>query len=472
MTDAEDIPLSITAPRSPSPKRGAKAKTQQPQEVRDEQTTPPAQDQAFTPPAQNEAFTPPAQDEPLTPPAQPKSPTGGSGVPDGTTSPPMDAVQMLSRVRQADGVHYRLPEVSAPISSQGDVGRQALGCHGAVATEAVQGDLGWSSFEAREASSKIAYDGRLRLMDRCRWAKRLFIYTNLTGLRTRWQKRLYQLQHKYGFFSEPVDASTETLWTSEVRKRVPDYETQQWLQDAQKISTLGVYLANKKTIASEVRLYDNSLGSPFLFEARAGALRTLCYRRRFDNTVTSTTCRVCGVNAETVEHIVLDCARLELSRSQDNGPRLPKPLALAEALGFTDSEIGQFTAVCPATGLVADTKRRLEDWWQKIHLRVTPDDFLIPGSMTPGTEIYVFGLLSPNAESIEFLLRPEKTRERVALSAVATLSPHPLVTLRSYVHKTYTDQSSGGVELSPADAVVLRLKAYDDGVAKQTEIHT
>ncbi|KAG0421115.1 hypothetical protein HPB47_002992 [Ixodes persulcatus] len=210
---------------------------------------------------------------------------------------------------------------------QRDVGRQALGCHKAA-------DMGWSSFEAWEASSKIPYDGRLRLIDDA--------------------KRLYQLQHKCGFFSEPVDASTETEWTSAVRKRVRDYETQQWLQDAQTKSTLGVYLANKKTIASEVRLYDNSLGNRFL-----------C---RFDTTATSTTCRV---NDETVEHIVLDCARLERSRSQDKGPRLPKPLALAEALGVTDSEIGQFTAICPATGLkvasndtkrlVVDTKRRLED---------------------------------------------------------------------------------------------------------------
>ncbi|KAG0411534.1 hypothetical protein HPB47_011338 [Ixodes persulcatus] len=192
-------------------------------------------------------------------------------------------------------------------------------------------------------------------------------------------KRLYQLQHKYDFFSEPVDASTETEWTSEVRKRVRDCETQQWLQDAQTKSTLGVYLAKKITIASEVRLYDNSLGSRFLFEARAGALRTLSYRRRFDTTVTSTACRVCGANNETVEHIVLDCAKLKPSRSQDNGPRLPRPLALTKALGFTDSEIGQSIAVCPATGLkvasndtkriVADTKRRLEDWWQKNHLR-------------------------------------------------------------------------------------------------------
>ncbi|KAG0430704.1 hypothetical protein HPB47_022442 [Ixodes persulcatus] len=248
---------------------------------------------------------------------------------------------------------------------QRDLGLQALGCHGAVTNEAVQGDLGWSSFAARETSSKIAYDGRLRLADRCRWAKRLFIYTNLTGLRTRWQERLYQLQHKYG-------ASSRSLMRRRRRNPYNDSKTP-------KRNRRWGCISPKITIASEVRLYDNSLGSRFLFEARAGALRTLSYRRRFDTTVTSTMCRVCGVNDETVEHIVLDCARLRPSRSQDNGPKRPRFLALAEALGFTDSEIGQSTAVCPATRLkvasndtkrlVADTKRRLEGWWQKIHLR-------------------------------------------------------------------------------------------------------
>ncbi|KAG0414665.1 hypothetical protein HPB47_008157, partial [Ixodes persulcatus] len=40
---------------------------------------------------------------------------------------------------------------------QKEIGRQALGCPGRVANELVQGDLGWSSFEAREASSKLEY---------------------------------------------------------------------------------------------------------------------------------------------------------------------------------------------------------------------------------------------------------------------------------------------------------------------------
>ncbi|KAG0430890.1 hypothetical protein HPB47_022282 [Ixodes persulcatus] len=127
-----------------------------------------------------------------------------------------------------------------------------------VANETVQGELGWSSFEAREATSKITYYGRLRHMDSCRWARRLFMYTHLTGLRTRWQKRLDQLEHKYGFFSDPV------------KKKVRDNEAQQWLRDAQTKKTLQVYLTHKTIIASEALLYDNSLGSRLLSEARRG----------------------------------------------------------------------------------------------------------------------------------------------------------------------------------------------------------
>ncbi|KAG0431634.1 hypothetical protein HPB47_021574, partial [Ixodes persulcatus] len=99
----------------------------------------------------------------------------------------------------------------------------------------------------------------------------------------------------------------------------------QYTWNAQTKKTLQVYLTHKTIIASEALLYDNSLGSRLLSEARAGALRTLVYRRRFDATVTTSTCRVCGGYDETVEHIVLDCAGLQPSRF----PRLQSPLVLA-----------------------------------------------------------------------------------------------------------------------------------------------
>ncbi|KAH9375140.1 hypothetical protein HPB48_018727 [Haemaphysalis longicornis] len=50
----------------------------------------------------------------------------------------------------------------------------AVGCHGRVANEAVQGDVGWSSFAAQEASSKLAFYNHLLNMHRDRWARRVF----------------------------------------------------------------------------------------------------------------------------------------------------------------------------------------------------------------------------------------------------------------------------------------------------------
>ncbi|KAG0423841.1 hypothetical protein HPB47_000389 [Ixodes persulcatus] len=213
---------------------------------------------------------------------------------------------------------------------QREVGRQALGCHGTVANEAVQGYLGWSSFEAHEATSKIAYDGRHRHMDSCRWAKRLFRYTHLTGLWIRWQKRLYQFESKYGFFADLFQASSATEWEREVCKKIRDQETQQWLKDVQSKTTLDVHVAHERTIDSEARLYDNSLGSRLLFEARAGALRTLSYRRHFNSTVTTNVCRVCGAHDKTVAHMVLECAGLRPTLSRDNDRDLQSPLELAD----------------------------------------------------------------------------------------------------------------------------------------------
>ncbi|KAL3190477.1 hypothetical protein MRX96_019995 [Rhipicephalus microplus] len=53
------------------------------------------------------------------------------------------------------------------------------------------------------------------------------------------------------------------------------------------------------------RFYDNIIGSSLLFEARAGALCTLEYRRKFDGTVVSSNLRrVCAVESEMQEHLV------------------------------------------------------------------------------------------------------------------------------------------------------------------------
>ncbi|KAH8042381.1 hypothetical protein HPB51_022189 [Rhipicephalus microplus] len=86
-------------------------------------------------------------------------------------------------------------------------------------------------------------------------------------------------------------------------------------------------LQHKDTIAP-VPLYDNGLGSVLLFEARAGALRTLVRKQAYDGELVSVVCRACGGADETIAHIVTECPQLSPSSSNTD---------LAAALGFVDT---------------------------------------------------------------------------------------------------------------------------------------
>lgn len=56
---------------------------------------------------------------------------------------------------------------------QREAGRMALGAPSNSPNEAVQGDLGWSSFEARETVAKTGYKRRLARIHHARWAHKV-----------------------------------------------------------------------------------------------------------------------------------------------------------------------------------------------------------------------------------------------------------------------------------------------------------
>ncbi|KAH6948250.1 hypothetical protein HPB50_023300 [Hyalomma asiaticum] len=228
---------------------------------------------------------------------------------------------------------------------QREVGRMALGCHGRVAIEAIQGDLGWSTFEAREARSKATYEGRLRLMDDERWPRRLFRYASLTGTQTQWCRRLGNLKRKYGMSAKPVVEDTMHKWAHVVKTQVCEEETEQWRRAMENKSTLLTYRTHKADIGTEP-LYDNSGGR---------ALRTLTYRRRFDSSadLDRAICRICGVEEETTEHLVLHCTGLR----PDHVEGTTFPLALGFRKDNTENRV--------VHRAVHNTKLRLVQWWRK-----------------------------------------------------------------------------------------------------------
>ena len=85
-------------------------------------------------------------------------------------------------------------------------------------------------------------------------------------------------------------------------------------------------------------LYDNSVGSMFLADARAGVLLTLTQRAKFQDV--ETVCRLCKKTEETLEHVILKCSELGV-----------REVSLIDALGSSGGE-----------NEATKTKKRLTMW--------------------------------------------------------------------------------------------------------------
>ena len=156
---------------------------------------------------------------------------------------------------------------------QRSVGRLALGAHGNTPNEGVQGDMGWASFESREAISKVKFEQRLAEIEDTRWAAKVYKYLYMKSLNTKWTNRTRKLRFKY-IQRDGADQSIS------VEKGVKETERKLWEERMQGKSALTIYRAQKQEIKKE-QLYDNSVGSSLLFEARTGVLRTKTYRAKF-----------------------------------------------------------------------------------------------------------------------------------------------------------------------------------------------
>ncbi|KAH7970332.1 hypothetical protein HPB49_004042 [Dermacentor silvarum] len=109
-------------------------------------------------------------------------------------------------------------------------------------------------------------------------------------------------ERKYGLLNYPETGGARCETAKGVQDHVRETERELWKSAMASKTTLRLYCDNKGTITPEP-IYDNSGGSALLFEVRAGALRTLDYRSRFDCApeVQAAVCRLCSDAARSVE---------------------------------------------------------------------------------------------------------------------------------------------------------------------------
>ncbi|KAH7934658.1 hypothetical protein HPB51_028975 [Rhipicephalus microplus] len=104
---------------------------------------------------------------------------------------------------------------------QREPGRIALGVHRQTPVEALQGDMGWSSFMAREAVANATYEKRFRHHPSANLTRQVWVDIIIASCSTRWARRTRSLLDRY----HPPTVCLETQ--GEVHVAVPAVSTLQ-----------------------------------------------------------------------------------------------------------------------------------------------------------------------------------------------------------------------------------------------------
>jgi hypothetical protein len=195
---------------------------------------------------------------------------------------------------------------------QREVGLRALGGTQLVAQEGLEGEWGCSSFKVREARAKLGYEGRLRYMSSERWAKKVYRYVGVLGIKTLWEQKVRRIGQWKGVDRRGVVLEEEKGWVRRERREADEQDRRERQERMGKKSSLKYY----KGIVSEGKwtgIYTGSYGSDLLFRARTGSLET---RRRMRWKGEGEECKLCGHESEDLAHVVLHCRALQQEREK------------------------------------------------------------------------------------------------------------------------------------------------------------
>jgi hypothetical protein len=191
-------------------------------------------------------------------------------------------------------------------STQLQIGRIALGANSFTPKAGIQGEMGWSTFQGREANAKIKFHDRLKHMDDDRLAKQVFQY-----IRFKHKSNNTKLCRRVNFLYRKFNINEAISLKENGRDVIKETNQYFWKKEVEKLSSLkGIY--DRKEKYEKVNYMDNDLGSILLFRARTGCLETNVRLSKFLEI--DLKCDLCGQSDETVSHVILHCRELEAYR--------------------------------------------------------------------------------------------------------------------------------------------------------------
>ena len=190
---------------------------------------------------------------------------------------------------------------------ENEVYRKILGGKGYTPISILRGDVGSSKMKTRFIESKL-----------------VLIKGILAGKNTLTKEILYKTREEKGNkWNQQVDEhlketnikfiEIETLTKEEIKKKIRQWDTEEWKIDLESKSSAKIYRTFKTEIKEE-KCYDNRFSSVLLFRARSNTLE-LNARNRFKNLETK--CELCENENEDLQHFLVECKGLEHLREKE-----------------------------------------------------------------------------------------------------------------------------------------------------------
>ena len=154
--------------------------------------------------------------------------------------------------------------------------RWALGIPGwRVANEFLEAELHWSSFEAREAKSKLKYHARISAMPETRWPRAILEMIKIQKFDTKTCSKIEELKSRYDCDTLQIEYNEQGkallgIYYRQLDERIKARQEIDWVNGMADKSLLEMYRCHKESRTSAVHIYDNSRGSALLALARAG----------------------------------------------------------------------------------------------------------------------------------------------------------------------------------------------------------
>ena len=203
-------------------------------------------------------------------------------------------------------INYTKDELNAIQKAENRAYRYIMNAPHYTPIAALRGEIGASSHIARDMKTKLNFIRHI-IQDGNQLLKTIFDDI-MERSRDPWAKTVNNYIREMNLNITKIGRMKK----EEINHKIRQWDSECWRAELETKKTLETYRKHKIEIKTETSMYDNTIESDILFQVRTNTLN-LGWRKKHKNE--DTTCQMCKIEEEDLQHFLLYCPELQRHRN-------------------------------------------------------------------------------------------------------------------------------------------------------------